>query len=66
MTAPYPVFKLPEFTGFSERQWQVGCGDKAKGDRGFDRADFVDDFKPAVAESAQRVGVALVLLAMVL
>src|SRR5271165_6092631 len=21
MTAPYPVFKLPEFTGFSERQW---------------------------------------------
>src|SRR5271165_3669576 len=22
MTAPYPVFKLPEFTGFSERQWQ--------------------------------------------
>jgi hypothetical protein len=27
---------------------------------------FVDDFKPAVAESAQRVGVALVLLAMVL
>src|SRR5271166_721829 len=23
MTAPYPVFKLPEFTGFSERQWQL-------------------------------------------
>jgi hypothetical protein len=22
MTAPHPVFKLPEFTGFSERQWQ--------------------------------------------
>jgi len=25
MTAPYPVFKLPEFTGFSERQWQKSC-----------------------------------------
>ena len=44
----------------------VDCGDGARHCKGFDRSTFVDDFEPAVAEPAQGIGVALVLLAMML
>jgi hypothetical protein len=59
------VVRIAE-VGRSRSRVGAGCDDVARRYRGCVRSTFVDNFKPAVAEPAQGVGMATIFLAVML